>query len=303
MDLDFDLRLRLAVFEHIDRLRRDGGGVVAAARLNEGIIFEGERVPIWNQQKGIFRPAVLRRTGAALSVQTSFDSPYDDDVDPADDRFVYRYRGTDPEHPDNRALRRALELARPLLYLVAIQPGIYQPIFPCYVVGDIPERLSFLMIADASLSVQPGAGEPSDADWPLKAYVTREVKQRLHQQRFRYLVVRAYAEQCAMCRLRQLPLLDAAHILPDREARGRPEVPNGLSLCRIHHGAFDVAIVGVDPDYRMHVREDVLEAIDGPMLRHGLQELESRRIQLPRRAEHRPNREYLAERFARFRAA
>ena len=46
MDLDYDLRLRLAVFEHVDRLRRAGGGVVASKQLNEGIRFEGRRVPI-----------------------------------------------------------------------------------------------------------------------------------------------------------------------------------------------------------------------------------------------------------------
>ena len=55
-------------------------------------------------------------------------------------------------------------------------------------------------------------------------------------------------------------------------------MPNGLSLCRIHHGAFDVGIVGVDPDYKIHVRHDVLEEHDGPMLKHGLQEMHASKI-------------------------
>ena len=88
MELDYDLRLRLAVFEHVDRLRRAGGGVVASQQLNEGLRFEGRRVPIWNQQKGIFRPAVLRRSGVALTVQTSFRSPYDDRTDAGDDHWA-----------------------------------------------------------------------------------------------------------------------------------------------------------------------------------------------------------------------
>ncbi|MGH7627862.1 MAG: HNH endonuclease, partial [Gemmatimonadales bacterium] len=83
------------------------------------------------------------------------------------------------------------------------------------------------------------------------------MKYRLHQERFRFSVLSAYGKQCAMCRLRHVPLLDAAHIIPDREERGLPEVPNGLALCRIHHGAYDVHILGVDPDYRVHVRTDV----------------------------------------------
>ncbi len=300
--LDFDLRLRLAVFAHVDNLRRKGGGVVTSAALNEGFTFEGERVPIWNYQKGIFRPAALRDSGVALTVQTSFKSPYADRSDAGDDRFVYKYRGKNPDHPDNVALRRAMETRRPILYLVAVQPGVYQPIFPTYVVGDVPEQLSFLLIADTIGAVAAGALDPAD-DWPLKAYVTREVKARLHQHRFRYLVLRAYRERCAMCRLRHPELLDAAHIRPDRDVSGLPEVPNGLALCRIHHGAFDVGIVGVDADYRVHVRGDVLEEIDGPMLRHGLQELDRARLAVPRSGRLQPNREYLAERFERFRKA
>jgi putative restriction endonuclease len=302
MDLDYDFRLRLALFEHVGRLRREMGGVVAATALNEGIEFEGQHVPIWNQQKGIFRPAVLRESGIALTIQTSFDSPYDDRADPDDARFVYRYRGRDPAHPDNVALRRAKDTARPLLYLVAVQPGVYEPVFPTYVVGDVEAELSFMLIADAARAIVPGSIDPNPHA-PLKAYITREVKQRLHQRRFRYLVLRAYRERCAMCALRHERLLDAAHILPDRDQRGLPEVPNGLALCRIHHGAYDVGVLGVDPDYLIHVRRDVLDEIDGPMLRHGLQELNGSKLLVPRSPASRPNREYLAQRFEDFRAA
>jgi putative restriction endonuclease len=85
--------------------------------------------------------------------------------------------------------------------------------------------------------------------------------------------------------------------------RGLPEVPNGLSLCRIHHAAYDGNILGVDPDCRIHVRRDILEETDGPMLIHGIQELQDKRIQLPRRAMDRPNADYLGERFRVFLAA
>ncbi len=193
-----------------------------------------------------------------------------------------------------------LRRGRPLLYLVAVTQALYEPSFPCYVIGDVPEQLTFLLIADEARHVTPAA--VADEDWPRKAYVTREVKHRLHQQRFRYLVLAAYRDQCAMCRLRHIELLDAAHILPDRDERGNPEVTNGLSLCRIHYRAYDVDILGVDPDYRIHLRRDVLDEIDGPMLRHGLQELHGERIQLPRSAGMKPRRAYLAERFESFNA-
>ena len=45
MHLDLDLEFRLAVFAHVERLR-DAAGVVAAADLNDGVIFRGQRVPI-----------------------------------------------------------------------------------------------------------------------------------------------------------------------------------------------------------------------------------------------------------------
>jgi len=109
MHLDFDLRLRLAVFEHVDRLRREGGGVILSARLTEGMQFDGQRVPIWNQQRGIYKPAILGRDGAALTIQTSWRDPYDDRLHPDDDKLLYRYQGDDPQLPANRAMRSAME--------------------------------------------------------------------------------------------------------------------------------------------------------------------------------------------------
>lgn len=302
MSNEFDMRLREAVFHHVSQLRRAGGGVVTAHALNQGLVFQGERIPIWSQQKGIFRPKVLRTPGAALSIQTSFQGPYDDQINREDELISYRYRGTDPEHPDNVAMVRAMEFRLPLLYLVAVAPGLYDPIFPCYVVDARPEELRFILAVGEEGVVKPPPADPH-ADWPLKVYITRQVRHRLHQRRFRYLVLNAYSNQCAMCRLRQPPLLDAAHILEDRDERGLPEVPNGLALCRIHHAAYDENILGIDPDYRIHLRADVLTEVDGPMLRYGLQELHGERILVPRRDRDRPNPEYLAERFERFRAA
>ena len=48
----------------------------------------------------------------------------------------------------------------------------------------------------------------------------------------------------------------------------------GMSLCRLHHAAFDRLMLGVHPSYVIHVRRDILEEVDGPILRHGLQGLE-----------------------------
>ena len=59
-------------------------------------------------------------------------------------------------------------------------------------------------------------------------------------------------------------------------------------------------MLGVSPDYLVHVRRDVLEEIDGPMLRHGLKEMHGAKIALPRSKDQWPDRERLKARFERF---
>ncbi|GKS60520.1 HNH endonuclease [Nitrospira sp.] len=301
--LDPDLRLRLAAFEALRRLTGEEGRVVSRGEMTAGFGFEGERIPLALRARGIWKP---RQAEAALSITTAaprpgVTPPYDDEVG-GEGWFHYRYQGTDPDAADNRALRRARELGRPLVYFYGLEPGWYVPIWPVYVVEDRPAELTVLLAADVT-----GLGDArlleGGSDAGPKEYATVTAKRRLHQARFRQLVVKAYQERCTVCRLHHPVLLDAAHILEDRDQRGLPEVPNGMALCKIHHGAYDANILGVDPDYRIHIRKDILDEIDGPMLRHGLQEMHGSLIQVPKRAVWRPRREYLEERFGRWKAA
>ena len=38
---------------------------------------------------------------------------------------------------------------------------------------------------------------------------------------------------------------------------------NVLSLCKIHHAAYDKNILGISPDYQVKVRIDILDEVDG----------------------------------------
>ncbi len=295
-----DDEVRAAALATVRRLRDAYGGRIPRAALMEGITIRGERIPIWNYQKGIFRPAALGPTGAALSIQTSAASPYDDVHDADAGSISYRYRGTDPAHSDNVALRRAMERQLPLIYLVAVDPGYYDVIAPVYIAHDDPAALTCTLVADQYM---PIAQQDVHMTTMRREYATRAVLQRLHQQQFRRMVLSAYRDQCCICRLRHVALLDAAHILPDRHPLGEPVVTNGLGLCKIHHSAYDVNIIGIDPDARVHVRGDILREKDGPMLKHGLQEVAGYRLVLPRKTDLRPNRDFLAERYDRFRTA
>jgi putative restriction endonuclease len=77
-------------------------------------------------------------------------------------------------------------------------------------------------------------------------------------------------------------------------------IPNGLPLTKLHHAAFDAHLIGIDPDYRIHVSDRLLEIRDGPFLELGLKGIARQVIELPRRSEDRPDRDRLALRFEEF---
>ena len=86
------------------------------------------------------------------------------------------------------------------------------------------------------------------------------------------------------------------------ERFGHPVIPNGIPLSKIHHAAFDAHLIGIDPDYRLHVSGRLLGQKDGPLL-ETLKRLHGEAIHLPSRSKDRPDRDRLALRFERFKAA
>ncbi|MDF1500081.1 MAG: HNH endonuclease [Anaerolineales bacterium] len=93
--------------------------------------------------------------------------------------------------------------------------------------------------------------------------------------------------------MRHRQLLDAAHIIPDVEARGDPTVSNGLALCKLHHAAFDSFMIGISPDCEVFVWENILHEVDGPILVHSLQGWHGQAILLPGKFS--PGRRFIAE--------
>ena len=300
MDLSaFDVRVRDRAFAWLQEQVALRGDVLPRAMLSYGFVVEGERIRLVGPQ-GIFKPRCIE---LPLSITTVPAGPYSDEFD-SGGLLLYKYRGTDPEHRDNVGLRRLMKLGSPLVYFQGIVPGKYLATWPAFVVADNPASLTFTVALDEAESLIENASEGVRLEVPLRrTYATREFRQRLHQRAFRERVLRAYREQCAMCRLRHQELLDAAHIVPDSDPDGKPVVTNGLSLCKLHHAAFDRHFVGVREDYIVEVRPDVLTESDGPMLLHGLQELHGKKLILPRARELRPDQELLNRRYQRFREA
>ena len=114
----------------------------------------------------------------------------------------------------------------------------------------------------------------------------------------------AYGGRCAISHLPEPRLLDAAHIVMDADEQlGQSIVSNGLSLTKIHHAAFDAHLIGIDPDYRIHVSDRLLEIHDGPFLELGLKGIAGTLIDRLRRPEDRPDRDRSAIRFEEFKKA
>jgi putative restriction endonuclease len=301
MQSGFDDRLRAAAFAYLDELRRRRGEHVSYRDL-ESFRFEGRRISLIQRMRGI---RVVSGFEAALSILTTYrarpeDRPYEDQEGP-DGYWRYKWRGTDPNHYDNVALRRAMELGKPLIWFVGVAPGTYLPVYPIFLVAEEPDQHQFVVALSEELRNQwldPALVHPVDLAL-RRQYAQAVVKQRLHQRVFRERVLIAYDSQCALCRLRHPELLDAAHIKEDSEG-GEPIVPNGLAMCAIHHRAFDAQVLGIRPDYIVEVRRDVREEEDGPTLRHALQGLHKAELILPRQRAAWPDRDLLEERFERF---
>jgi putative restriction endonuclease len=295
---NIDTPVRVAAFDWLTEQVDLHGDVLPRILLSDGFLYEGTRVPLLGPQ-GIFKPRLIPEI--PLSITTAPNGPYDDGMDPGGRYLRYRYRGKDPQHRDNVGLRKAAARQVPLIYFFGVVPGKYLALWPVYIVGDDPASLTFTVAVD-DLKFQArglsGVAEPTAE--ARRAYITATVRQRVHQRAFRERVLRAYREQCALCRLRHSELLDAAHIIPDADPEGEPVVSNGLALCKLHHAAFDRSFLGVRPDYIVEVKASILEEEDGPMLLHGLKGLHRQRIEVPRNATLRPNPKSLAKRFERF---
>jgi putative restriction endonuclease len=193
----------------------------------------------------------------------------------------------------------------PLVYLHGVAKGQYVAEWPVFVIADDQAALTFTVAVGVRGSTSEAvqlAAFVAEGDIERR-YATRTAISRLHQQAFRARVLAAYRERCAVCRLRHRELLDAAHILPDGHPEGRPVVPNGLSLCTLHHSAFDRYVLGVTPDLRIEIRDDVLKEKDGPMLLHGLQGFHGAQLVVPTASQLRPNRDFLSARYELFRKA
>lgn len=289
--------VRSSCFASLDVLQAQHGPELPYAALAAGFVFRGRRVAFFNRAYGIYR-ATVQRGPAALSINSAFAQRRYQDVGTVDG-VLYRYQDGPSTNHFNTWLREARDPRVPLVHFIGTRPNWYRPEYPAYVEEDFPAERSVL-ISYGEMRGPIEEREPIHIGDPIeRRYVVRQVKQRIHQAQFRGAVLPAYRDRCAICTLKEIRLLDAAHIVGDAEEHGEPLVSNGLSLCSIHHRAFDEDLVGISPDRDVHVSRRLLDDEDGPMLEL-LKGFHGRRIVVPASRRLQPEPERLAQRFERF---
>lgn len=305
--IDPDEPLRAAAFAALEKLSRRHAGRIPWSALQSGFpTLDGQQVLFANRAQGIFKP---RQMSGALSIRTTVpragrSSWYSDqDVDSAnldDDTGLVRYdlaRGG-LNHPSNRALREAMRRRAPLIYFIGLAPGEYRPVFPVWIERFFEDAGYVLLAATESA----GADErPAAAvrDHVEASYSLTAARSRNHQAWFSARTKAAYVWKCAFSGLPVRELLVGAHIVPDA-AGGPPSVRNGICMSALHHVAFDSHMLGVDPDFRVHVSAPLLDKQDGELLAV-LKGLDGTRLRLPRDRGDWPDPAFLERRFSDFR--
>ena len=287
---------RESLFNRVSELANTHDGMLSRQELSE-FVYDGEIVRLIDPQGGIWNPGASWTASpalsATLSINTTLSGIYDDQ-EVADGLWRYDYQSGGVEGK-NTKLRKAWELQLPIIWFRQQEIGRRYVPYLVYVVDDFPELGYCLISPDLSLSLAIKTGDEIQ-----KRYALREMKQRLHQPAFRAKVLSAYGVRCAVCNLQMGALLEGAHITPDSDPNSSTKVNNGISLCKIHHSAYDATLLGIDTDFSIHIRADVMQESDGPMLKYGLQEMHGKDLILPSQQDHWPDLSRLSHRFHEF---
>ncbi len=306
---DPDAPARRAAFAALRHLQALQGEVLPWATIAGGFAHPaGGRTHFASRAIGIFKPDGW---AGVLSIRTSIPrgtrpERYSDQglsVSLDGQPVPYALQATGPHAAaNNQHLRQAGIQGYPLIYFRGVSPGHYLPLYPVVIQHCDTQAAYLVAVRLPMVEGPPPAAEAPAGYLPVPEEsrdLTLQMKVRLHQHQFRTMVLEAYGNQCILSGLRAVELLAAAHIKPYAE-QGPATIQNGLCLSHLHHAAFDANLVGIDPDFRVHVAKRLHAIRDGVIL-ESLQALPQRNITLAALPEaYRPCRDFLAERYERF---
>jgi putative restriction endonuclease len=125
----------ISLFLWLKQEEARNGGVFTREELAAGFLFKGQTITLIGPT-GIWIPKGFE---VPVSITTTSANPYEDGFTEAG-ILNYRYRGTNPQHRDNRALREAFHRQTPLVYFHSIKPGKYLAAYPIIIINDNPDR-------------------------------------------------------------------------------------------------------------------------------------------------------------------
>jgi putative restriction endonuclease len=287
--VDENLAIREAAIRHCRLLSLRWGEAVPYEELARGFPYGSAWLKLVGPQ-GVFKPKEM--TDGPLTLLSTLASTYEDEHLDGDE-VLYDYAPPQREY-ENLGLKRVASLGRSVILLkqVKAKPRPEYMVFaPVALIGfDDVARKVRLDLASA----QDTSGVPSPAPSVFsKAYAATIAKARLHQAHFRRETLVAYGHRCCVCELRERPMLDAAHIVPDPLPEGAATVTNGLAMCPTHHRAYDQDVLLVHESYRVEVRRDRLEHAESAPTAKMLLDYDGKTIWLPKDERSRPAPEFL----------
>lgn len=292
-----------AAIDQVKRLELVYGDSIPSSAIEEGFSFGGETVLLVNRVRGIFKPKQMEE--GVLSIKTTI--PRDGGVNIYNDQLTddgyyhYSLQAGDPRANGNKHLWQAYECKQPFIYFHAIAPAVYKALWPCFIDSIYPEMgYAKVFVGVAKPVKTTGQIEYAVPDDIESRYMVRESKVRLHQAAFRSAVLSAYQNRCAVTGMIETKLIDAAHIIPDSEVGVSQLINNGIALSSLHHRAYDRGLIGIDPDYRIHVSDRMLEVSDNAFVKSAFLKYDQKKLHLPKSAESRPDKDSLERRFEQF---
>ena len=171
------------------------------------------------------------------------------------------------------------------VYSELIRQTIIETYFP-----ELRQRIEEFAVEESAKDYSKTLISGAEKPFLLYAELIEKVKPPVRSAGFRRAIMLIYDYTCAICKLNiRAPsgesVTDAAHIIPF-SVSGNDDIRNGMSLCKLHHWAFDTGLISVNEAYRVIVSPSATESM--------LTGLDNREILLPREPEHRPAREALA---------
>jgi putative restriction endonuclease len=184
---EFDAVLRREAQRWLTIRTNDGQVPISSSDLLDFEV-DGQPFRLMDAQRGIRKP---RELSSALSIRTVYtvegkERPYADEVG-SDGLLRYMWRGDDPDHAENRALRAAMNEQAPLIWFFGVAPGVYKPIYPVYLLWEEREQHQFVIDPDVARGLVSKGSEITEQ---VRRYIIRQTKQRLHQPVFRATVLR-----------------------------------------------------------------------------------------------------------------